>query len=181
MAKKAQQPNPTLTRIEALARLYADARAALAATVSGLNDEIEQVKRKYLPRIKDQVARAKEHGSGLHNAIEGAPELFVKPRTVVVHGLKVGFEKGKGKVTFDSAEKVIELIEKHLADKADVLIITKKRPNKDAIAALEVSELKRIGCAVTGTGDAVVIKDTASDVDKLVAALLAEDAEEVEA
>ena len=173
-------PPLKLAQIDTLARRHADARAALAATVSGMNDEIDDVKRKYIGRIKVQVARAKECTAELQAAIEEAPEHFTKPRTIIMHGVKVGFQKGKGKIAFDDVDKVVALIEKHLPELAETLVITTKKPVKDALLNLSVEQLKKIGCKVTGTGDQVVIKDTTSDVDKLVAALLAED-EEVEA
>lgn len=168
----------TLKEIEALTKAYADRREALGATVAGLNDELEAVKRKYLPRIKQQVGTAKDAEANLRAAVETSIALFVKPRTISVHGIKVGFQKGKGKVTFSDADRVVELIRKHLADRADFLIVTEEKPNKEAIAQLEVVDLKKIGCAVSGTGDQVVIKDAAGDVDKLVAALLKEEVEE---
>jgi hypothetical protein len=173
-------PPLKLAQIDTLAGRYADARAALAGTVSGLNDEIEEVKRKYIGRIKVQVARAKDCASSLQAAIEEAPEHFTKPRTITMHGIKVGFRKGEGKLSFDDVDKVVALIEKHLPELAETLIVSTKKPVKDALLNLSVEQLKKIGCKVTGTGDQVVIKDTTSDVDKLVAALLAED-EEVEA
>jgi hypothetical protein len=95
------------------------------------------VKRKYLPRIRTQVAHAKMLHAQLKASIEAHPELFEKPRTVTFHGVKVGFAKGKGKVTFQhDADKVIALIEKHLPDQAELLVITERKPNKDAIAQL---------------------------------------------
>jgi len=167
----------TMKEIEALTKAYADRRGALAGTVSGLNDELEQVKRKYLARIRQQVGAAKDAQANLHAAIEGTPELFVKPRTVTVHGVKVGFQKGKGKVTFENPDKVVELIKKHLPDQVDLLVITEEKPNKEGIGQLPAADVKRIGCAVSGTGDVVLIKDATGDVDKLVAALLKEDEE----
>ena len=165
----------TLKEIESLTKAYADRREALAGTVSGLNDELEAVKRKYLQRIKQQVGAAKDAEANLRAAIEASIALFVKPRTITVHGIKVGFQKGKGKVTFADADKVVELIKKHLGDQADILVITEEKPNKEAIAQLDVAELRKIGCSVTGTGDQVLIKDAAGEVDKLVAALLKEE------
>lgn len=169
----------TLKEIESLTKTYADRRGALAGTVGGLNDELEQVKRKYLARIRREVAAAKDAEANLRSAIEGSPELFTKPRTVTVHGVKVGFQKGKGKVVFEDADQVLKLIKKHLGDQAELLIVTEEKPNKDAIAQLPAADVKRIACSVVGTGDQVVIKDAAGEVDKLVAALLKEDAEEV--
>ena len=50
----------------------------------------------------------------------------------------------------------------------------------DLVAGLTAAELKRIGVAIEGAGDAVLVKPADSAIDKLVAALLAT-AEEIEA
>lgn len=171
----------TIKDIEALTRKYADARGELAATVQALQDELEQVRRKYLRSIERQADRALERKGELAGAIESAPELFVKPRTYTFAGVKVGFQKGKGKVSFEDADQVVRLIERHLADQAELLIVTEKKPNKEAILQLPAADVKRIGCAITGTGDAVLIKDASGEVDKLVAALLKDKTEETEA
>lgn len=168
----------TLTDIEAKTKAYAIAHEKLVAAVADLNTQLEQAKRKALPDIKHCVARALERRSELRAALADAPEIFEKPRTHIFHGVKVGYGKGKGKVEFDDADKVCALIRKHLPDQAEVLILTEEKPNKEAIAALDASDVKRIACQVTGTGDAVVIKPTDSDVDKIVKALLKEDVEE---
>lgn len=170
----------TLKEIESLAKRYADRRAALAEDVGALHEQIEKLKRARLPEIKTHVAQVKDAQAALAAAIEASPELFVKPRTVTVHGVKVGFQKGKGRVVFDDAAKVVELIERHLPELAERLVKTTKKPAKEALLALDVATLKRIACRVTGTGDEVLIKDTTSDVDKLVEALLEEEQEEVE-
>lgn len=171
-ASKAAVKNVNMQNIETATALYARARGDLSATVAGLNDEIESVKKKYLPRIRKEVAVAKEHRAALEAMIAAHPDLFEKPRTVIFHGVRVGFRKGEGRVTFENPDKVVELIEKHLGDQADTLIITERRPNKDAIAQLPAADVKRIGCQITGTEDVIVVKDTAGEVDKLVAALL---------
>ena len=170
----------TLKEIEALTLKYSNARGKLACDVRALQGMIDEAKRSFMPAIKRHVAAAKDAEALLHTAIEGSPALFVKPRTVTIMGIKVGFQKGKGKISFDDADKVVALIEKHLPELAEALIVETKKPIKDALLNLSVDELKKIGCRVTGTGDQVLIKDTTSDVDKLVAALLEED-EEVEA
>lgn len=168
----------TLKEIEIKAKYYSDARARLAEDVRELQDLVEQVKRSALPTIKELVRAAKDHEAALRALIGDSAELFVKPRTVTVHGVKVGYAKGKGKVTFEDGDRVVELIKKHFSREADVLINTTEKPNKEAILSLPVGDAKKIACAITGTGDQVVIKDTASDVDKLVTALLEEHAEE---
>lgn len=177
--KRTEKQKPAaMVLIETTAQAYAVARADLAATAAALNDEIADVKKKYLVRIRKEVAEVKERHAFLKHAIEASPELFEKPRTQIFHGVRVGFRKGEGKVTFESPDKVLQLIEKHLPEQADLLIIIERKPNKEAIAQLPAAEVKRIGCSIVGTSDLVVIKDTASDVDKLVEGLLKENIEE---
>jgi 5-enolpyruvylshikimate-3-phosphate synthase len=153
---------------------YAESRTVLAGRVQRLNDEIEAAKRKLLPGIKKAVEVAAEKKAALKNAIEEGAGLFVKPRTVVLYGVKVGLEKGKGKIDWEDDDQVVKLIKRHYADQADVLIKTTEKPIKKALSALSVAELKKLGVTVEETGDQVIIKGTDSDVDKLVKALLRE-------
>ena len=44
------------------------------------------------------MANVAQADANLKAAIEQAPGLFVKPRTIVLHGLKLGYQKGKGKI-----------------------------------------------------------------------------------
>ncbi len=171
----------TIRDIEALTKRYADARGLLSDTVAACNFERDQVARNYLPRMKQQAAKAKEIAAELKAAIEASPALFQKPRTQIFHGVKIGFRKATGKIEFDDAGHVVKLIRKHFPDQFDVLVKTTETPIKKALENLSVSELKKLGIEVAETGDVVLIKDTASDVDKLVAAFLEEGAEEVEA
>ncbi len=162
----------TLGDIERLTREFADARERLSGTVRTLEDRIEALKRQYLPGIRKQVGLAREKKSVLAAAIGDSPELFVKPRTVVISGIKIGFEKGKGSLGWESDEVVVKLIRKHFPGDADILIKTKETPLKKALSALSVADLKKIGVTVEETGDVVVIRPTDSEVDKLVDALL---------
>lgn len=162
-----------LEQIQNLTLYFSNAHKQLVEEVTELNDELEAVKRKRLSKIRMAVAAVAEEHAKLKAAIETSPALFVKPRTITVHGVKVGFQKGKGGIEFNDADAVVARIEKLFeSDAAEVLIHTKKTPNKDALAELPVADLKRIGCNVIEAGDQVVIKPTDSDVDKIVNALL---------
>jgi hypothetical protein len=158
--------------IDKRAKAFSEARAEVAGIVSHLNEGIEAMKRENMPGLKRAIARAAEKHDNLKGIIDANPQLFVKPRTVVLHGVKVGYTKGKGGITFDDPAQVVKLIKKHLPEQAEVLIITKETPAKDALAQLSATELKKIGCSVVDAGDAVVIKPTDSEVDKLVDTLL---------
>lgn len=161
-----------LTDIEPSAKAYAEARAKVAEIVTQLNAGIDSLKRDHMPALKRAITRAAEKHDQLKQLIDANPDLFKKPRTVIYHGVKLGYQKGKGGITFDDADQVVRLIKKHYPDQADVLVITTEKPAKDALAQLTVAELKKVGCNVVEAGDQVVIKPTDSEVDKLVDQLL---------
>jgi hypothetical protein len=162
----------SLDPIDAKARVYAEARDRLAGSVAALNVAIDALKREQLPVIKRHLRRAFELENELRGLVECNPQLFTKPRTVVLHGVKLGFQKGAGAISFDDPEHVCKLIEKKLPDMADVLISRNPKPVKKALQQLSVQQLKAIGCQVEEAGDRVVVKAVDSAVDKLVTALL---------
>lgn len=170
----------TLTEIEQHARAYADLRLVLSERVQALQAEIEAVKRRRLVGIKKAVAAVADRHDTLAAAIQAAPELFARPRTKVLAGIRVGFVKQKGKLVISDPDKTLSLIRRHCAEQADTLIKTTEKPIKKALEALSVAELKRIGVTVLDDGDRILIKASDSEVDKLVTALLAE-AEQIEA
>jgi hypothetical protein len=158
--------------IECAAKLYANTREALAARVRAADAELEAIKRQRLPGIKAALARAAEAETRLRTVIEAAPELFERPKTVILHGIKVGYRKATGKLIWDDADQVVALIRKHCPDQADVLIVVRETPSKSALSQLSVAELKRLGVRVVETGEEIVIAPTDSEVDRLVDALL---------
>jgi hypothetical protein len=172
-----------MNEIETLTRSYSDARGVLSDTVAALNFELDQVKRNYLTQIKQQVGKAKERQAELRAAIEANADLFTKPkpRTQIFYGVKVGFRKATGKIQFDDPDQVVKLIRRQFPDQFDVLVKTTETPIKSALEALPAVTLKKLGIEVNETGDVVMIKDAAGEVDKLVAALLKDEAEEIEA
>lgn len=159
----------TITR---RAEAYATVRALLAEKVSALHDGIAALRKDHIPGIKRAVAKAAEAEAALRELVELHPDLFLRPKTQIFSGVKVGFVKGKGSISFEDADAVVARIKKVLPDQADLLINTAETPNKAALAQLPVADLKRIGCSVTEAGDLVVVKPVDSDVDKLVTALL---------
>lgn len=163
---------PELKDIEPKAKAYAEARAKVTEIVTDLNAGIEALKRDSMPSLKRAIARAAEKHDQLKAIIEESPGLFRSPRTVVMHGIKIGYAKGKGGIAFDDADQVIKLIKKHQAHVADELIKTTETPVKQALALLSVADLKKLGCTVIDAGDAVVIKPADGEVDKLVDALM---------
>ncbi|WP_221800467.1 host-nuclease inhibitor Gam family protein [Oceanobacter mangrovi] len=166
-----------LTDIEQLTRTYADARDLLAQRITTLNDELETTKRKKLRGLKLAVQSMAQAKDQLTQAIQAAPQLFTKPKTLITSGIKVGYAKSKGKTVIPDANKTVQLIRKHLPDQAEVLIKTEEKPITSALGNLTAAELKKIGVQVHDGTDQVVIKATDSEIDKLINALVAEAAE----
>ena len=163
----------TLTDIANLTDAFAAEHTTLTSIMEDMNADLEKIKRRYLPIIRNAVANAAAKKLALHTAIAGSPGLFEKPKTQIFHGVKVGFRKGSGGIDWDDDAAVVERIEKMFTKaQADLLIKTTKKPIAKALEDLDVAELKKLGCRVEDTGDVVVIKPTDSEIEKAVAALL---------
>lgn len=168
----------TLTDMESLAKGFGETHESLAAAVRRLNDEVEAAQSRALPEIKLLVRETKRRKAKLEAAIEANPALFAKPKTQQAHGVRFGLKKEKGKVTFANAAMVIELIKRHRPRPLSLLVKTTETPIKDALSKLPGDMLKKLGVTVGQDSDRPYIKLTDSEVEKLVAALLAEKPEE---
>jgi hypothetical protein len=165
----------TMTEIEQLTRDYAEARSYLSGVVSRLQEELERVKHPALPLIREAVGKTSETHSKLYAAVEAAPELFTKPKTITIAGIRVGYMKQKGKVVIEDEEAVIARMRKLLPkDQVELLIRITESVHKPSVYDLSAGDLKRLGITITDDGEAVVIKPVDGEVDKLVNALLAE-------
>jgi len=167
-----------LADFEPRAKALAEAREYLGAIVGDLETSIEALKRDRMRDLKAAVRAWSEQHDKMKALIEAHPELFAKPKSVVMHGIRLGYRKGTGGLEFDDDEQVVKLIRKHFPEQFDVLVKTKETPVKDALSQLTVTELKKIGVTVEATGDVVFIKPTDGAVDKLVKALMKSATEE---
>jgi hypothetical protein len=167
-----QKPEVSLCTIEAAAKLHSLDRENLTSVVTELNTAIESLKAQALKQIKRAVAKAAESKSILTAEIDAGRHLFIRPRTVIFHGLECGLKKGRGTIDWDDDEKTSALILKHFPDQAEVLVKTTHKPRAKALQGLAVADLKRIGCTVETTGDLIIINPVDTAVDKLVEALL---------
>jgi len=165
----------TLGEIEKLTQEFQAARTILKEHVETLEAQIRAIKKHYLPAIRRAAEKAADRHRVLHEAIEGAPEVFVRPKTFIFHGIRVGYIKSRGEIVWEDTATVLKLIKKNLPDQADQLIKASETPIKTALAQLSVGDLKKIGVSVIETGDEVVIKPTDSEIDRIVNAILKED------
>lgn len=169
----------TVGQIEEATKKFSEQRARVKKIVEAVTEEVNRVQRAYITKLRQVVQDAAASEAELETLLESAPELFVKPRTFVFHGIKVGYGKRKGCIEIEDDVKTIALIKKHLPKLADVLISTSESVSKDSLSSLTGDDLKRIGCGVTKDTDAVVIKPTDGEIDKAVTALLKGAVEEI--
>lgn len=163
----------TLADIEAFARRHAAARAVLVERMQGLEDELAAVRRSHARGLKGALQTAAATESELRAAVDGARPLFERPRTRVLHGLKVGLRKQPGKLTWTDPAHVVKLIRRHRPDEADALIRVTEAPVREALKQLPARELKRLGVEIAEASDAVEVRATDTAVDKWVDAMLA--------
>jgi phage host-nuclease inhibitor protein Gam len=168
----------TLGEIESLTKEYADASESLADTIQKLEDAVESLKRQYLPAIKKQVGIAAEKKARLRAAIEDGRELFRRPKTFIIHGWEIGYEKTKEKVSMEDESLTVRLLEEKYPDQKDMYVKTKKSVKKQAVKNLSEIELKLFGIQVRRPVDAVVMRSMESGIKQYVDKLLKEKEED---
>ena len=163
----------TLAQLERAASEYEIESAALEKQIAKLDADLAEVKARHIASLKRQAGMVANREALLHSLVEAAPELFKKPRTMIISGVKLGYTTSQGKIELKhSEEAVIANIERWFELDADQFIRTSKEVNKDALRNLTDEELKKIGCKIEGAGDVVIVKRTAGEVEKLINKLI---------
>ncbi len=170
---------PSIDELETRAKAHAAARTDLTNIVTLLNAELDAIKRKRMAKLKKSVADAAETGKALLDLVAESKTLFLKPKSVILYGIKCGFKKEKGKLDIADPEQTIKLIRKHFPELADNLIAKKEAPSKEGLNTCDAATLKKIGVTVTSDTEVAFISDPTSEVDKIVSALLKDAMEEV--
>jgi len=164
-----------LNEIEKLTNEFSEANDNLTLIKRELGSEVEAVKARYFKKIKDSAEAVLLRKSELEEAIKSSRNLFNKPKTMVLSGIRVGFQKTKDKIIWDDEQQVIQLIEKKMdREVAEMLIKTEKKPIKESLLKLSEAELKRIACRIDKGEDKVLIKSIDSEIDKFVSSLMKE-------
>jgi predicted Zn-dependent protease with MMP-like domain len=169
---------PSLAEIEGLTKKYSEAFDTLSREMRDLNDAIETIRRERMKSIKKAIDQTVEKSLALKMAINDSSELFIRPRTIILHGIKIGFVKGKGKIKIPDEPNTCNLIRKHFPEQAEALIIINEKPSKEALNNLAAADLKKIGVTIIEAVDEVVIKATDGEVEKMVNAFLRESEKE---
>ena len=114
----------------------------------------------------------------LAEGIKAHPELFDKPRTLIVEGIKFGLRKQPGKMCWGDDEKLFKRLNDMFAAghinpvQYEGVVETRFVLVAKGLEKLDASTLKRLGVTVEADSDAVEIKSVDSDVEKMVKAVI---------
>jgi len=161
-------PPITMTDHDRLTAAYDSECNKLEDLVAALEADMELVRRQHIAALKRQAAVVANREAELHSAIERSPQLFIKPRTFTINGVKIGLTNTPGVLTWDDDATVVANIHEHRPKEFALLVATTYEPRKTAIKALPEPEQKKLGCRIEGEGDVVVLKRVAGDVEKLI-------------
>lgn len=171
----------TLEEIARLCRRYRDAldeKDALIQEVETAQRRIARQKLRSMVTLADRISAAE---TALRAAVEIHPELFKRPKTQTLEGIKVGYRKMPGKIEIADEGRSIVLARKKLPDKADLLINVVEALDKNALRNLGVRELAKIGVTLGEDTDAIVVGVPKSPAGKTLDALIAEGRKDEEA
>ena len=158
--------------IEKLAEKLAEKRDALANAVNEAQAEIDEVRERVMPDLRERIAAVAKAETKLRRAVVGGAAEFRKPRTRIMHGLRVGMRRGKSVLIFKNPDDVVALIDKHLSDKAETLVNVTRKPAKSELAKLDPRTLKMIGVRISDGVDEAVVEPKSGEIEAMTKALL---------
>lgn len=168
----------TLDNIRASAERLAAAHVATTARASLLQDEIKTAvtpiyerHRSGLDAAAEEEARARDD---LQQLLEAAPQLFKKPRSLVINGVRAGYRKEEDSLDFADEKAVIARIRALYPDLADLLIRSEESLVLDALPQLDAKARRSVGISLITGADRSFITVGDSDVEKLAKTLIAD-------
>ncbi len=169
----------SLSEIEAQAKKYSEANNELAGVIEDMETEINRVKNDYLKKLQPLADTVSIEKSLLKVMIDESRLIFVKPKTYVFHGVKVGLQNSKGGIKVLDEAKTIELIKKNMPDIAENMVKTSESLIKESLKLLSEIDLLKINCQKTPSVETVLIKSNRDEVEKFIDAMIKENTEKL--
>ncbi len=165
------QENITLDQIRAAAQQLANRRNDTQGCSALLNAEIKSAIAPILERYRltiDSYAEAEAAAlKALDDLLMAAPNLFIRPRSLEVDGVKAGYKKEPDALDWDSDAEVIARIKALRADLAPVLIRTSESLVIDALAQCDADLMRLLGIRTITGADRRYIVINDNDAEKL--------------
>jgi len=165
----------TLADLENQCAELSKARLELANALGRYTDDEAEIRDKHMAGIREAAEKVNALTSALELKVQANKNLFEKPKSQTLHGIRCGYAKSKGKIEYLDDATVVKRIREKLPEKATDLISVTEKPIKSAMNDLTRTELSAIGVSLSGGGDAPFVKPADSDLDKTVKALLTDD------
>jgi hypothetical protein len=172
--------NATLTEIRAAAQCLADAHRESISRATALETEISKAITPIYARHRIGIDAAAEEEAAakaeLLDMVMAAPNLFQRPRSLTVDGVKAGYRKEEDGLTWEDDSQVIARIRAlpELQELAPLLIRIEESLNAAALAELDAKQRRQIGISLVQGVDKPFVSFTDSDVEKMVKGILAD-------
>lgn len=171
-------PEITLNDIRQAAERLARAHQASAASAALMQEEIRAAIQPIYDRHQAQLDHTAEEEARAHAVLEamvaGAPQLFDKPRSFAVDGVRVGYKKEPDSLDWDDDADVIARLRSLYAEHTETCIRTEETLVVDAIEQLDATAHRRLGIRRIAGADHHYITIGDSDIDKIAKTLLAD-------
>lgn len=169
-----------ITEIRAAAKLLAAAHlesitraSTLQAALSAAITPIYRAHQAGIDAAAEEESAAK---ANLQLLVDAAPQLFKRPRSITVDGIKCGYRKDDDRLDWDDEANVIAriLVLPELKSMAQVLVRTEQALNIGALSELSADQRRQIGVRRIDGVDQSFITFGDTDVDKVMKAILAD-------
>lgn len=168
----------TLDSIRAAAERLAAAHVATTARASLLQDEIKSAVAPIYERHRSGLDAAAEEEAlareDLQQLLDAAPQLFKKPRSLIINGVRAGYRKEEDSLYFADEKAVIARIRALFPDQADLLVRSEESLVLDALPQLDAKARGAVGISLITGADRSFITIGDSDVEKLAKTLIAD-------
>jgi hypothetical protein len=161
----------TMAEIEAAAyqhRVRLDAASALVADVAS---EMAAVRVRYHDAITEHAALLAESHAAVVRLVDGGRHLFRKPKSVVVHGLKIGLRQVGGAWDWPTPADLVRLVRERLAPSRAAALIQVTEAVQ--ISTLTPADRVRLGVERGQARDVPLVGEVERDTARALLALLA--------
>jgi phage host-nuclease inhibitor protein Gam len=163
---------PVLLPLERQAGDLAGAYANLTELVAQCEQAKAEVERQFIADIRRLSAVVSRRRDNLLAEVAARQEDFASPKSVTLHGWKLGWRKQPGTLFVDDEPTVIEKLRRLLKAAAAPLIRVKESLDKAALREQPADVLAKCGVTLCADTDEPFVSRVGGDVEKLVEDIL---------